>query len=180
MNTKGLQFLHGLISLLNYLRMCSIYFSRVLMFTNLLEDYIRRYNSFDFFFICCFRSQAFPVWKMQRCEGPFRVSTESWEHEVRNTPSKCWGPGCCCRFPVRTAADGCPAPFALFFLLCFLYFYKLTMPFLTSSLGLATLSLEYFLHQPQSLFEVCIAGIFPYFQNFGIQTWRAKAFLWAY
>lgn len=50
MNTKGLQFLHGLISLLNYLRMCSIYFSRVLMFTNLLEDYIRRYNSFDFFF----------------------------------------------------------------------------------------------------------------------------------
>lgn len=46
MNTKGLQFLHGLISLLNYLRMCSIYFSRVLMFTNLLEDYIRRYNSF--------------------------------------------------------------------------------------------------------------------------------------
>lgn len=81
---------------------------------------------------------------------------------------------------MRTDADGCPAAFGLSFLLCFSYFYKLAMPFPTSSLGLATLSLLYFLHQPHSLFGVCIGGVFPYFQNFGIQTWRAKAFLWAY
>lgn len=76
--------------------------------------------------------------------------------------------------------QGFPAEFALSFLLCLLYFYKLAMSFPTSFLALATLSLVYFLHQPQSWLGVCTGGVFPYFQNFGIQTWRAKPFLWAY
>lgn len=47
-HTQGLQFFAWLDLFISYLRMGSIYCSCVLMFTNLLGEYIRRYNSFAF------------------------------------------------------------------------------------------------------------------------------------